>query len=70
MIKSEIIDDMVIRHWSDIGMKIKQIETNNLYNDAVDILPCAFTYEETDIPIDDVELDAEDALRIIFGEDI
>lgn len=27
---------------------IRQIETGNVYQEAVDIIPCAYTYEETD----------------------
>ena len=67
MIKQEIIDNTVVRHWSDAGVKIRQIETDTLWNDAVDILPCAFTYEETDIPIDDEEIDDSEALAILTG---
>ena len=46
---------------------IKQIETGNLYEDAMDVIPCKYTYEETDIPIEGNELSAQDALDIIFG---
>lgn len=35
---------------------IRQIETGNQYQEAVDILPCAYTYEETDIPISEEEI--------------
>lgn len=55
------------RRYSDLNMKIRQIETGNLYEDAVDIIPCPYTYEETDIPIEDNELDPQEALDIIFG---
>lgn len=57
----------VVRHWSDLGVKLRQTETGELFNDAVDLMPCDFTYEETDIPTDDDELDAEEALAIITG---
>lgn len=40
------------RRYSDLGMKLRQIETGDLYDDAVDIIPCRYTYEETDIPVD------------------
>lgn len=53
--------------YSDLNMKIRQIETGNLYEDAVDIIPCPYTYEETDIPVEGNELSAQDALDIIFG---
>ena len=35
MIKTEMIADR-IRHYSDMGMKIRQIETGILYEDAMD----------------------------------
>jgi hypothetical protein len=34
---------------------IKQVETGALYEDAVDVIPCKYTYEETDIPIEHPE---------------
>jgi hypothetical protein len=49
MLKVENISDNLIRHYSDEGKKILQIETGILYDEAVDVLPCRFTYEETDI---------------------
>lgn len=40
-----------IRHYSDENKMIRQKDTGNLYEDAVDIYPTDRTYEETDIPI-------------------
>ena len=40
-----IIEEMVgdrIRHYSDKNMKIRQIETGIVYDDAVDIYPCPY----------------------------
>ena len=37
--------------YSDMNIKIKQVETGIIYDDAIDVMPCRFTYEETDIPI-------------------
>jgi hypothetical protein len=51
MIVTEMIDDR-IRHYSDRGMKISQVETGKLYEDAVDIVPCPYTYDETGEPIE------------------
>ena len=48
------------RRYSDQNMYIRQIETDTLYADAVDIIPCPYTYEETDIPIEDDEATSED----------
>ena len=57
-----------IRHFSDMDMKIRQVETGVLYEDAVDYLPCRFTYEETDIPIDETDATAEELVQILLGE--
>lgn len=52
MLRIELVEnDTRVRQWSDLGMMIRQIETGILYEDAVDIIPCRYTYEETDIPI-------------------
>ena len=48
MLVTEYTEDGRIRHYSDAGYYIRQIETGILYEDAVDILPCPYTYEETD----------------------
>lgn len=47
-IVSEMLADNLIRHYSDSGKRIKQVETGIEYVDAVDVLPCIYTYEETD----------------------
>lgn len=57
MIVEEMIDGRV-RHYSDVGMMIRQQPTGILYEDAVDVVPCRFTYEETDIPIEEDGSDA------------
>lgn len=70
MVREEQIDELCVRHYSDLNFRIRQIETGALYDDAIDVIPCRFTYEETDIPIDQtaIELSAEEALQIICGE--
>ena len=52
MLQTEMITPKRIKHYSDAGMMIRQIETGHLYEDAVDRFPCKWTYEETDIPIE------------------
>ena len=47
------IGDGLIRHYSDMHMMILQAETSTMYSDAIDVMPCLYTYTETDIPIDD-----------------
>lgn len=55
MIIEEIISPTRVHHYSDAGMMMRQIETGRLYEDAVDRIPCRYTYEETDEPIPVVE---------------
>ena len=64
----EQVSEMCVRHYSDQGLKIRQIETGILYEDAVDVIPCRYTYEESDEPIPDTELSAEEALELITGQ--
>lgn len=52
MIIVELVDnDTRERRYSDQGVKLRQIETGNLYDDAVDVIPCKYTYEETNEPV-------------------
>ncbi|MBO5969219.1 MAG: hypothetical protein J6S14_12060 [Clostridia bacterium] len=55
------------RRYSDLGVKLLQVETGLKYEDAVDVVPCRYTYDETDEPIEQEPLDPQDALDIIFG---
>ena len=62
MIKTEFLrvdESVLIRHFSDIGMKIRQLETGVIYDDAIDVVPCRYTYEETDTPIDIIPQEEE-----------
>lgn len=53
MIQTELLENGErIKHYSDENLKIRQIETGIVYDDAVDVLPCNYTYEETDEPIE------------------
>lgn len=38
---------------STLKVKIRQLETGEAYDDPVDVEPCPYTYEETDIPIEE-----------------
>ena len=54
MIITELIEDgNRVRHYSDERYKIRQVETGIIYDDAVDYIPCIYTYEETDILIEE-----------------
>lgn len=60
MLKEEIISETLIKHYSDEGFLIRQIETGALYGEAVDLRPCRYTYEETDIPENQEEEEEEE----------
>ena len=52
MIQVEYLrDGTLIRHYSDTGIMILQVETGIEYEEAVDVVPCRYTYEETSRPI-------------------
>lgn len=55
MIIVELVDnDTRERRYSDKNVMIRQVETGILYEDAVDVIPCRYTYEESDVPIETV----------------
>ena len=47
------------RTYSDENFKIRQIETDILYDEAIDVEDSNYTYEETDIPIEEEEVEEE-----------
>ena len=56
MIIVELVDnDTRERRYSDKNVMIHQVETGILYEDAVDVIPCRYTYEESDVPIESVD---------------
>lgn len=63
------IDERLVRHYSDIGKMLVQSETGALYTEAIDAIPCRYSYEESAVDVEDRELDAEEALAIITGGD-
>lgn len=57
-------NERLVRHWANESdgvedttatYKIRQIETGVVYDDAVDVIPCRYTYEATDEPIEQTE---------------
>ena len=49
MIKIEYLNDgTLIRHYSDAGFLMLQVETGTKYGEAIDVVPCPYTYVETD----------------------
>lgn len=71
MIKIEkviINDKEYTRTYSDLGLKIRKFETDEIYDEAIDVLD--FKYEETDelVEVDnELELKAQ-AYDILVGE--
>lgn len=45
-----------MRHYSDAGCYIRQVETGVEYGDAIDRVPCPYTYEETEREIETEEV--------------
>lgn len=45
------------RTYSDIGNYIRQVETNVIYAEAIDVEGALFTYEETEDKIEQVEVE-------------
>lgn len=69
MVIEEILNERLVRHYSDKGMKLKQVETGAVYDEAVDVIPCKYTYEETNETVEQDELaDAINALHILGVE--
>jgi hypothetical protein len=49
MILTEFLHDgTLIKHYSDKGVMLLQVETGLKYSDPVDVVPCRYTYEETE----------------------
>ena len=57
----------LVKTYSDAGMYVRQIETGVLYDSATDV-PGRYTYEESDVPLDD-DITPEEALAILMGEE-
>lgn len=63
------------RTYSDSKLMIRQVETGNVYAEAIDVENAAYTYEETDMLIDadeltDMRLSAlERSINIITGQE-
>ena len=53
MIKTEFLNDgTLIKHYSDAGFMLLQNETGIMYSDPIDVVPCRYTYSETEQPIE------------------
>ena len=69
MIKTEFLNDgTLIKHYSDAGYMLLQVETGIKYADPVDVVPCRYTYEETGEYIDsenEGEITGEEFMNMI-----
>jgi hypothetical protein len=58
MILTELLNDgTLIRHYSDQGFLLLQVETGAKYAEPIDIVPCPFTYSETEELVEQEILD-------------
>lgn len=57
MIQTEQINDRLVKTYSDEGFKIKQLETERIYDEAIDVIPLKYTYEETNEKVEVTEED-------------
>ena len=51
--------------YSDNNYRIKQIETGNIYDEAIDIENAPYTYEETDMLIEEENATEQDYLKAL-----
>lgn len=66
MILTEYLNNgTLIKHYSDKGYLLLQNETGMKYSDPIDIVPCPYTYTETDELDDGQELTGEEFLRMV-----
>lgn len=48
MIIEEVLNERLVRHYSDEKKMMLQVETGIEYADAIDVIPCRYTYVETE----------------------
>lgn len=48
IITEHLNDGTLIKHYSDAGFLLLQNETGAKYSEPIDIVPCPYTYTETD----------------------
>ena len=60
MIIAEQLNERLVRHYSDNGVYLRQLQTGIEYSEAVDIIPCCYEYIETDKPIEQEQEEVEE----------
>lgn len=69
MIISELLrNGTLIKNNSDRGMMILQEETGIEYDEAIDVVPCRYTYKETNHP--SIELISDGAVEDVILDSI
>ena len=69
MIITEYLNgETLVKHYSDKCVLLLQKETGLKYSDPVDIVPCPYTYEETDELIKVEDEETEEPLEVEEGE--
>lgn len=70
MIQIEYLNEgKLIRHYSDTGMLLLQNETGIKYADAIDVVPCQYTYTETEEPVE-VEYEETAQEEVVVDEEV
>ena len=69
MIIQELIDNDLVRTYSDKNVYIRGGFPEGNYTEATDPVSAGRTYTETDIPIEEEEATAEEILDILLGGD-
>lgn len=69
MIVEEFIETDLVRRYSDLNVLIQQIETGDMYAEAIDLRSAPIHYIETDIPIEEDSDDdsEEEPEEVDFG---
>lgn len=66
MILTEYLrDGTLIKHYSDKGYLLLQNETGAKYADPVDIVPCPYTYTETDELDEDQTITGDEFMTMV-----
>lgn len=47
-----VFHDDLIKHYSSLGLQIQKVDTDEIYDSAIDKYPTDYQYVETDIPVD------------------
>lgn len=67
IIQEQLEGRNLIKTYSNVGLPILQVETGAIYEEAIDVMPCAFTYVEAEG--DGSTIEAEDALDILLDNE-